>query len=204
MSQVEPRDEHLVERIRRGDAAAAQTLFDRHLASLRTRVQRRLPRVLRGKVGASDLTQDAWLAAFNRLDDFEDRGEGSFARWIQGIVDHKVVDEVRRFVGAEKRDARRETPLATTPTSGAAVLRASDPSPSGAMMAAERALGLRKGISGLPEAHREILRLVHDEGLTLVAAGARMGRSADAARKLYGRALAGLTERLSDGERTRS
>jgi DNA-directed RNA polymerase specialized sigma24 family protein len=38
--------------------------------------------------------------------------------------------------------------------------------------------------------------LVHIEGLTLVDAGARMGRSADAVRKLYGRALAAMAPRL--------
>jgi DNA-directed RNA polymerase specialized sigma24 family protein len=42
--------------------------------------------------------------------------------------------------------------------------------------------------------------LVHQEGLTLVEAGERMGRSADAVRKLYGRALACLVDRVGGDE----
>ena len=49
-----------------------------------------------------------------------------------------------------------------------------------------------------------VIRLVHVEGLTLVDAGARMGRSADAARKLYGRALAAMAERLRGAKDTAS
>ena len=47
-----------------------------------------------------------------------------------------------------------------------------------------------------------MIRFVHIEGLTLVETGARMGRSADAVRKLYGRALAAMTAKLRDIEPT--
>ena len=46
----------------------------------------------------------------------------------------------------------------------------------------------------LPPDYRTILRLVKEEGLTMRAAGERMGRSREAAKKLYGRALLRLTE----------
>jgi RNA polymerase sigma-70 factor (ECF subfamily) len=190
-----PADEELVLRIRDGNASAAHELFERHRGRLRERVRRKLPRALRGKVGASDVVQEAWLAAFLKLGDFEDRGDGSFAKWVNGIVEHKVLDEVRRGVDAEKRDARREEGLRTTGSRGG--LPGREASPSSELMAAERREMLHSQIARLPEAHRTILRLVHDESLTLVEAGARMGRSPDASRKLYGRALAGLTERLA-------
>ncbi len=188
-------DEELVRRVRAGEGDAARELFDRHRAELRAKVRRRLPRVLHAKVAASDVIQEAWLAAFLRLGDFEDRGDASFAKRVHRILEHKVMDEVRRLVGAEKRDARREAPLATD-SSGACVA-ARGPSPSAELVASERSEMLHAQIRRLPDAHREIPHLVHDEGLTLVDAGARMGRSADAARKLYGRALAALTERLA-------
>ena len=191
----QPRDEELVERMRAGDADAARTLFERHKEALRARVRRRLPRLLRGKVAASDVIQETWLAAFLQLSEFEDRGDASFARWVNGILEHKVLDVVRRLVDADKRDARRESRLATSASRAGVVARES--SASVHAMAVERAMQLRDEIDRLSDAHREILRLVHDQGLTLVAAGERLGRSADAARKLYGRALAELTERLS-------
>src|SRR5262245_48019862 len=125
---VEPSDEELIRRVRSGDAAASRELFERHRERLRARVRRRLPRLLRGKVGAYDVRQEAWRAAHVALADFEDRGEGSFARWLNGIVEHKVLDELRRHVDADMRDARRESPLPTSATQ--AGVTAGDPSPS--------------------------------------------------------------------------
>jgi RNA polymerase sigma-70 factor (ECF subfamily) len=190
-----PSDEELVRRVRDGDDRAARVLFHRHRERLRARVRRRLPRALRGKVGASDVIQDAWLAAHVALGEFEDRGDGSFARWLNGILEHKAKDAARRHLGADMRDARREAPLPTSATQ--AGVTAGDPSPSAAAAGEERDAMLRAQIDRLPADHRTILRLVHDEGLTLAAAGERMGRSGDAARKLYGRALAGLTDLLA-------
>jgi DNA-directed RNA polymerase specialized sigma24 family protein len=62
--------------------------------------------------------------------------------------------------------------------------------------AAEEAAALRAAIDRIGGDHGQVLRLVHVEGLTLVAAAERMGRSAGAVEKLYGRALARLSERI--------
>ena len=70
------------------------------------------------------------------------------------------------------------------------------PSPSEVAMAGESAAELRRVIESLPEDYATVLRLVYLDGLTLVQAGERMGRSADAVRKTYGRALTRLAERV--------
>ena len=194
----DPTDEHLVRRVRAGDEAAARLLFERHLPALRAKARARLPKALRGKVAESDVIQDSFLAAFLAIGDFEDRGDGSFRRWLRTILERRVADEVRRHVEARGRDLRREVRLPTT-AMGAAVA-AAQASPSAEAVADERSASLREGIEGLDEDHRTVIRLVHDEGLTLVEAGRRMGRSADAARKLYGRALLRLSERLLKDE----
>ena len=196
----EPSDEQLVRRVRDGDGDAARVLFDRHAASMRAQVRRKLPGELQAKVGASDVIQEAYLAAFLRLTQFEDRGDGSFARWVRGILDHKLLDEVRRHGEAQKRAAARETRIRTRDESpGFAEPRRT---PSEEAVAAEDTNLLRAKLEGLPEHHRTILRLVHDEGLTLVDAGARMGRTPDAARMLYGRAVAKLTKLIGVPPRT--
>jgi RNA polymerase sigma-70 factor (ECF subfamily) len=195
---AEPSDEELVRRIRAGDTALTATLFDRHLVLLRAAARSRLPAALRGKVGESDVIQDAWLAAFQRLSDFEDRGEGSFRRWLRQILEHKVVDEVRRHVEAGSRDARREVRLATRADTQAGA--DDQTSPSMQVANAEETAAVRRAVDELPSAYAQIVRLVHQEGLTLVEAGARMGRSPDAVRKLYGRALARLAGEVDDPE----
>jgi RNA polymerase sigma-70 factor (ECF subfamily) len=187
-------DEELVRRVRAGDEAANRALFDRHREALRAQARRGVSAAMRAKFAESDVVQEAWLAAFLSLDDFEDRGDGSFGRWLRGIVEHRVAREVRRHGGVAKRDVRREVRIPTvdggaTPVDGAR-------SPSRAAMAVEQAGALRDAIEALPPDQGEVVRLVHFEGLTLVAAGERMSRSQDAARKLYGRAIAGLSAKL--------
>ena len=93
-------DEELVRRVRAGDEAAARLLFERHLPALRAKARARLPKALRGKVAESDVIQEAWLAAYLALGKFEDRGDGSFGRWLRGIVEHKVREESHRHLGA--------------------------------------------------------------------------------------------------------
>jgi RNA polymerase sigma-70 factor (ECF subfamily) len=189
-------DEELVRRVRAGDEAAARLLFERHLPALRAKARARLPSALRGKVAESDVIQDAWLAAFLDVGKFEDRGDGSFGKWLQKILRHKLLDEVRRHAGVSKRDARRERRLAT----GEPVADTGQPSPSAEVVSIERSAALRAAIDDLPSDQATVLRLIHQEGLTLVDAGERMGRSADAARKLYARALVRLGGRLGGGE----
>src|SRR5262245_24508264 len=188
-------DEAIVRRVLAGDEAAAGALFDRHVAQLRASVRRRLPAVVRGKVGESDVIQEAWLAAYMGLGGFEDRGDRSFAKWLQRILEHKLLDEIRRHAGVGKRDARREERLATD----APVADTGQASPSAEVASIERSAALSAAIDDLPSDQATVLRWVHQEGLTLVEAGARMGRSADAVRKLYGRALVRLGARLGSG-----
>jgi RNA polymerase sigma factor (sigma-70 family) len=68
--------------------------------------------------------------------------------------------------------------------------------PEEAAIRAEERRRLDRRIAALPPDYALVIRLVHDQGLTLVAAADRMGRSADAVRKLYGRAVAQLTKDL--------
>jgi RNA polymerase sigma-70 factor, ECF subfamily len=193
-------DEDLVRRVRAGDEAAARLLFERHLPALRAKARARLPSSLRGKVAESDVIQDAWLAAFLDVGKFEDRGDKSFEKWLQKILRHKLLDEVRRHAGVGKRDARREERLGTD----APVADTGQPSPSADFASVERSAALSAAIDDLPSDQAAVLRWVHQEGLTLTEAGARMGRSADAARKLSGRALVRLGGRLGGGESTTS
>jgi RNA polymerase sigma-70 factor (ECF subfamily) len=190
----EPSDEELVRRVRSGDDAAARELFDRHLPALRAKAQARLPSSVRAKVGASDVVQEAWLSAFLALGDFEEKGDGSFAAWVRRIVERKVSDEVRRHARVKKRSAQREVRFGTKAQHLEPDLL--EPTPSQVVGDAERADSLRAAVAGLDPDHATVIRLVHEEGLTLVDAGRRMGRSPDATRMLYGRAMQRLAERL--------
>ena len=199
--EARPTDEDLVRRARAGDEAAVEFLFERHLPDMRRRVRAKMPAALRAKVGESDVIQDAYLAAFASIGDFVDRGDGSYAAWLRRILERKVLNEVRRYAGVDKRDARREARLATG--EGALLPARGRPSPSVEAMGKEESEHLSAAIESLPDDHRTVIRLVEWEGLSFGEVGARMARSADAARMLYSRALARLADLLGDEGRAR-
>ena len=187
-------DEDLVRRVRAGDDAAATLLHDRCEPLLRARARRRLVGGLRRRLGASDIVQEAFAAAFERLDAFEDQGPGSFRRWMETILDHKASDLMKRHVTAGKRSVRREASGALGSSDAGPAGR--DATPSVVVVRAEEREALRRAIEGLDGDDRLVLDLVNGQGQDFAEAGRRMGRSAEAARKLFGRAVLRLGRRL--------
>ena len=187
----ETSDEELVNRVLGGDREAERALCERHEGALRARARLRLSPAVRRKVGESDVLQEAYLTAFARLRDFEDRGSGSFLAWVTGIVDLKAREAARQHAGTEKRAVAREvTRGARGDTNGFA---GPFPSPSQEAIGREAEALLNRVMAQLPEDYGTVLRLVYEEGRSLDDVGQRMGRSRDAVRVLYGRALARLS-----------
>ena len=93
-------------------------------------------------------------------------------------------------LGAAKRDARREV---ENPQVGLKQIlnnvAADSLSPSKHATAAEDAARLMDAISLLPEEFRQVVWLRNWEGLGFDEIGTQIGRSADAARKLFSRAV---------------
>ena len=185
--EPKPTDEDLVRRAAAGDDVAFRVLVDRRLRSLTARVRKRIPAILRRKVSESDVVQAAFFTAYQKLPEFEDRGEGSFGRWLGEIAEFKVRDLLKRYRGTAKRRIDREISgdLRGRPEQ----VRSREPSPSSAAMATELRGRAAAAMARLPDHYREVLRLVQDEGLGLAEVGERTGRSAKAVSKLYGRAV---------------
>src|SRR5687767_5891933 len=90
MAEEEERsDEALAVAGRDGDGEAFAELVERYREILVKAAGRRLPDPIRGRVSSSDVVQECLLAAHGRLRDFEDRGPGSFGRWLKGILENK-------------------------------------------------------------------------------------------------------------------
>lgn len=73
-------DATLVARARAGDADAQRALYDRHVGV----VYRFIFRLSGRKESAEEWTQDTFVRAFSRLDQF--RGEAAFATWLRTIA----------------------------------------------------------------------------------------------------------------------
>ena len=108
--------------------------------------------------------------------------------------------DVIRHQTAQKRMAGRELSRGARPDTVA--FAAAGQSPIEHSIELEQRARLQTVLAALPRDYGEILRLARFEGLTLREAGDRMGRSREAAKKLYGRALARFAElyRKMEGE----
>jgi RNA polymerase sigma-70 factor (ECF subfamily) len=186
-------DEELARRATEGDEDAERELLDRHGPRLRAWVERRVRGVLQRRLGASDVLQEAFLTAHQRMGRFEDRGSGSFGRWLSRIVERKVQEELRRHVRTAKRSAANEE----SGTLAAPLAR--DPSPSLLAMRREGQARIDAVLASLSDAQRLVLRMAHEEGHSIAEIARRLGKKPDTVYKIYGRAAAALTRRLAAG-----
>jgi len=83
-------DPALVGAAKRGDMAAFEELVGRH----RDKIYARAYSVVRNEEEAIDLSQEAWVKAWQRLRQFQ--GESSFSTWITRIVINLCLDHLRR------------------------------------------------------------------------------------------------------------
>jgi RNA polymerase sigma-70 factor, ECF subfamily len=91
LASVRDDDAALVRRARRGELRAFEQLVDRH----RDVVFRVAARVV-GPDEADDVSQDALLRAYHRLDSY--RGEGSFRAWLLRIVHNTALNHLERRI----------------------------------------------------------------------------------------------------------
>jgi RNA polymerase sigma-70 factor (ECF subfamily) len=169
--------------VRAGDAAARERLFARVLPALRHWAHRRLPIEARDIHDTEDLVQVAALRAFNNLEGFESRGQGAFLAYLRQILMNAIRDEIRRATRRPVRDeADSELP---------------DPRPSllEATVGRETLARYERGLASLSASQQEavIMRIELDCSYQEIATALGMV-SAEAARKVVGRALVSIAE----------
>lgn len=83
-------DAALVKSARNGDTAAFEELVARH----RDKIYARALSMMRNEDEAIDLSQEAWVKAWQRIGQFH--GESSFSTWLMRIVINLCLDELRK------------------------------------------------------------------------------------------------------------
>ena len=189
-----PSDTDLAAKARAGDARALADLFERHRRTLEARARGLMAPAVRRKVSIADVVQEAHIAATHKVGAFENRGNGAMRAWLLRIVELKAREAVRRYGLTAKRNAGRE--VSRSGRLDADGFAARGLSPSEGAMASELKARAERALSGLSEDHQRVLHLTRVEGLTLAEAAERMGRTREAAKKLYGRALSRFTQAL--------
>jgi RNA polymerase sigma-70 factor (ECF subfamily) len=181
----------LIRRFQHGDEEAFHSLLAPCEAVLRARIERRIANILRRRLSVSDVLQETRLTAFQRRRELEDRGPGSFRKWLFGIVDNEMSRGIKRHAGTAKRTVERE--VSKNLRIDTSMYPGKETSPSQAAIGSEMANLAKQAMAELPEDYATVLRLVRTEHLNLREAAERMDRSHAAARQLYVRALLAFT-----------
>jgi RNA polymerase sigma-70 factor (ECF subfamily) len=155
---------------------------------------------LQAKLGPSDLVQDTFLEAQRHIDAFRGRTEAELRAWLRKILECRLANARRTYLATEKRAAVREVTLETLLASRDATaefLASSSLSPSSHAVRKGWAQLPAEALARLPDNYRNVVTWRHQEQLAWDEIGQRLGCSADAARKVWSRAIHHLRRDLA-------
>lgn len=191
---------------RSGSKEALGKIFEEFRHYLSLVANKEIDADLRAKAGGSDLVQQTFMEAQRDFPAFRGTTLEEFQHWLRGILLHNIAGLKRDFRDTAKRDVALERSIDKgSSTHGfKAKLITDTPSPSGHVMIAEQLELLKVAIERLPEQYRQAIVLHHRENLGFEEVGRRLGRSADAARKLWARAIETLHNELKSSLKSES
>lgn len=187
----------LLEQARQGSAAALGTLLQALRGYLLLHAEQELPVALRAKLGPSDIVQETAIDAHRDFLDFRGTTPEELYAWLRSILHNNVRDAVRRFEISQKRSTKREESIdVVIDRKGVSVFRSSGSPPEHSAMRREDAARVLQVLDRVPADYQTVLRLRYWDGLTFPQIAERIGRTDEAARKLWYRALARLNAEL--------
>ena len=195
---VDDKTRHLVALAQDGDESALNRLCNVYGARILWIIRLRMGSELRSKLESIDIVQDVLMSALKDLGHFTYKTEGDFLRWLSKIAENRLRGHVQRL-HMNKRDIRKEVCLnGHRPTAEDSVVAALDAvvttTPSAILSKREDLDKLVKAIDALKPEYRQVIVLTKIEGLSYKEVGQRLGKSADAARMQFSRAMAELTD----------
>jgi RNA polymerase sigma-70 factor (ECF subfamily) len=182
---------------RAGDRDALGAALQRCREYLLAIAQRQVNPALRAKGGASDVVQQTFLDAQRDFAAFAGVSADELRAWLRRLLLNNAADFAKGFQGAEKRRLDRETELPDAWRSDAqGDLPGDVPTPSVDAIATEHAERIRALVQTLPEDYRQVIAWRYEEEHSFAEIAERMGRSENAVRKLWFRAIEKLEQGL--------
>jgi RNA polymerase sigma-70 factor (ECF subfamily) len=190
-----------IDQARADPGSALGRLLDAARQYLLLVANRELPADLRAKLGPSDLVQETLLRAHQHFGQFRGQSEDELLGWLRQILLNHLANVRQTYLDTEKRDVGREVGLLDVPR-GEQVGPLTDPAsgPASAAEGRERDDRLHQALGALPADHQAVIRWRTYDDLPFAEVGRRLGRSEEAARKLYARALERLGRLLEAGD----
>jgi RNA polymerase sigma-70 factor, ECF subfamily len=170
-------DAELVTQLVAAEAEAAfEILFERHAPAIRAHILS----IVRSPEAAEDALQEVFLRVWQRAEQWN--GQGPFRAWLYRIATNQAFNYLR---GQQRHP---ELPICL-PDEGCWdewsdeeetlapgwLVDQSALGPPDALEASERSARLRRMIAGLPQDKREVLRLVHEQELSIRETAGRLG-----------------------------
>ena len=178
-------DEDVVARILSGDAPLFEILMRRY----NQRLYRVARSVLRDDAEAEDVMQQAYVAAYAHLGQFE--GRSTFSTWLTRIAFHEALSRLkhrRRESGSGFSSESEEDPMSR--------IMSTDPNPEHQALQGELRGQLESAIEGLPEIYRTVFVLRDVEELSTSETAECLDIREDAVKTRLHRARALLREEL--------
>jgi RNA polymerase sigma-70 factor, ECF subfamily len=188
VSNPDPSDETLAERVARGDVAAFATLYDRYA-----------PRVyawaahLVGTADAEDVVQEVFARLWGKAAQF-DAQRGRFAWWFIAVTRHHLLSQLRRRTLQQRITAAHEIDRVLADVADRST------GPEELAWSHEETNVIRDALATLPEEQRRVLVLAYFAGLSQSQIAAHSGIPLGTVKKRTRLALQKLRERLG-GER---
>jgi RNA polymerase sigma-70 factor (ECF subfamily) len=190
-----------IESARQGSPAALGQILEYCRPYLLAVANEQLESDLQAKAGASDLVQDTFVEAHSGFAAFRGRSEEELLTWLRQILLHNLANFRRQYRGTEKRQVQREVSLDTAPAEQLlGELEDEGSSPSAQARARERDAALERALAQLSETHRQVVQWHSLERCSFEVIGQRLNSSAEAARKLWTRAIEKLQHILGPGD----
>ncbi len=184
--RVEPSpltDTEIIEQVRNGRTELFEHLMRRHNA----RVYRAARAILHDDTEAEDVMQDAYVRAYEHLDEFE--GRAQFSTWITRIAVNEALLRLRRSKRFSPLDTHTEEPsMSATPSSSS--------SPEQQASDVEMRAVLERAVGQLPEEFRAVFVLRAVEGMSGAETAECLGIGEETVKTRLHRARGRLQEML--------
>jgi RNA polymerase sigma-70 factor (ECF subfamily) len=183
----------LLRRAKTGSVEAADEVMREVGDKLLALIRLRLGPALRARFESRDILQATLLKGFEHFHEFEGSGKQTLMGWLAIIASNEIRDHAKYHHRA-RRDLHAEAPLDALAASREVAERVRSEV---SRISLKRDLQLlEESLERLEESQREVIVLRKLEELTFPEIGERMGRSAEACRKLFSRAMIVLSEEM--------
>lgn len=190
---------------RAGDHGAIGPVLESYRARLARMVSLRMDARLKGRFDTSDVLQEAFVEASQRLPRYLENESMPFFLWVRFLVGQKLLQFHRAHLGVEARAADREVTLNSPSTPSASTISVADVwlaesgTPSQAVAADEEHARVRKALESMNEIDREVLVLRHFEQLSNAEVSQLLEITPQTASARYVRALTRIQSVVGGG-----